>query len=69
MQHPWDNSTIFYQQVKEGGILPPSTSARFFLQNSAAGRQFAAPLLTFSSPVALLQQAGNPRCGYVCHNI
>lgn len=22
MQHPWDNSTIFYQQVKEGGIIP-----------------------------------------------
>ena len=20
MQHPWDNSTIFYQQVKVGGI-------------------------------------------------
>ena len=22
MQHPWDNSTIFYQQVKESGIIP-----------------------------------------------
>ena len=22
MQHPWDNSTIFYQQDKEGGIYP-----------------------------------------------
>ena len=22
MQHPWDNSTIFYQQDKEGGINP-----------------------------------------------
>lgn len=22
MYHPWDNSTIFYQQDKEGGINP-----------------------------------------------
>ena len=22
MQHPWDNSTIFYQQDKVGGIIP-----------------------------------------------
>ena len=52
MQHPWDNSTIFYQQDKEGGINPPSTLARFFLQNRAAGRQSAAPLHSLSLSVA-----------------
>lgn len=28
MQHPWDNSTIFYQQVKVGGIFPPTRAAQ-----------------------------------------
>ena len=27
MQHPWDNSTIFYQQVKEVGINPDFEAA------------------------------------------
>ena len=40
------------KQDKEGGINPPSTLARFFLQNRAAGRQSAAPLLSLSSSVA-----------------
>ena len=28
MQHPWDNSTIFYQQVKEVGINPDFEAAQ-----------------------------------------
>ena len=37
MQHPWDNSTIFYQQVKEVGINP------HFEQHKRETR-FAAPV-------------------------
>lgn len=40
------------KQDKEGGINPAFDVACFVFQNSAAGRQSAAPLLSLSSSVA-----------------
>ena len=48
MQHPWDNSTIFYQQDKEGGINPTFDPLALCFEPAQRGRQkFAAPLLIF----------------------
>ena len=57
MQHPWDNSTIFYQQDKEGGINPAFAprALRPSKQRSVAA-SFASPLRR------ALKQAGNPLC-------
>ena len=38
MYHPWDNSTIFYQQDKGGGINPPPMALACGLKDGAAGR-------------------------------
>ena len=42
MQHPWDNSTIFYQQVKESGIIP-TFDGFCFPQKEKRETRFAMP--------------------------
>ena len=42
------------KQDKGGGIIPTAEGARVVLANSAAGRQFAAPLLALFRPLFAL---------------
>ena len=43
------------KQDKGGGIIPAAEGARVVLANSAAGRQFAAPLLALFRPLLALK--------------
>ena len=62
MQHSWYNSTLFYQQVKESGIIPPSIFASSLPLVCCPQREFVETLSPIAEYVGndTLQQAGNP---------
>ena len=59
MYHPWDNSTIFYQQDKGGGINPPPMALSFGLGN-ATERCHLSPLRLPSPVLRSLLTSGKP---------
>ena len=50
MYHPWDNSTIFYQQDKAGGIIPTGEGALFWPWERHGEVPFVASPLAVSRP-------------------
>ena len=51
MYHPWDNSTIFYQQDKGGGIIPTAEGARLRISRLRGGAAKCRPAVLFFRPL------------------